>query len=135
MQDMGSVINSAVICLFTSFALGLPQYAGMLEAITGMELNPEKLLKIGERITNLERVINNRYGLDRAADALPKRFTEEPVSGGPSKGQISHVPEMIDRYYSLRGWVDGKPAEEKLRELGIPVGTHESSKGIYKLPA
>lgn len=121
MQDMGSVINSTVICLFTSFAIGLPQYAGMLEAITGMELNPEKLLKIGERITNLERVINNRYGLDRAVDVLPKRLTEEYVSGGPSKGQISHVPEMIDKYYSLRGWVDGKPTEEKLRELEIPV--------------
>ena len=121
MQDMVSAINSTVICLFTSFALGLPQYAGMLEAITGMELNPEKLLKIGERITNLERVINNRYGLDRAADVLPKRLTEEHVSGGPSIGQISHVPEMIDKYYSLRGWVDGKPTEEKLRELGIPA--------------
>jgi aldehyde:ferredoxin oxidoreductase len=121
MQDMGSVINSTVICLFTSFAIGLPQYAGMLEAITGVELNPEKLLKIGERITNLERVINNNYGLDRTADVLPKRLTEEHVSGGPSKGQISHVPEMIDKYYSLRGWVDGKPTEEKLREREIPV--------------
>lgn len=135
MQDMGSVINSTVICLFTSFAIGLPQYAGMLEAITGMELSPEKLLKIGERITNLERLINNIYGLDRAADVLPKRLTEEPVSGGPSKGQISHVPEMIGKYYSLRGWIDGKPTEEKLRELGIPVTTPESSKSPYKMAA
>jgi aldehyde:ferredoxin oxidoreductase len=121
MQDLGSAINSTVICLFTNFALGLPQYAGMLEAITGMELTPEKLLKIGERITNLERLINNSYGLDWAEDVLPKRLTEEIVSEGPSKGQISRVPEMIDDYYSLRGWVDGKPTEEKLRELGIPI--------------
>jgi aldehyde:ferredoxin oxidoreductase len=119
MQDMVSAINSTVICLFTSFAIWLPQYAGMLKAITGMELDSEKLLKIGERITNLERLINNRYGLDRAADVLPKRLVTEHVARGPSKGQISHVPEMIDRYYSLRGWVDGKPTEEKLKELGI----------------
>jgi aldehyde:ferredoxin oxidoreductase len=31
------------------------------------------------------------------------------------------VPEMIDKYYSLRGWVNGKPTEEKLSELEIPV--------------
>lgn len=119
MQDMVSAINSTVICLFTSFALGLPQYADMLQAITGMELDSDKLLKIGERITNLERVINNRYGFDKAEDVLPRRLTEEIVSKGPSKGQISRVPEMIDEYYSLRGWVDGKPTEEKMRELGI----------------
>jgi aldehyde:ferredoxin oxidoreductase len=119
MQDTVSAINSTVICLFTSFAIGLPQYAGMLQAITGIELDPEKLLRIGERITNLERVINNSYGLGRAEDILPKRLTEETIASGPSKGQISHVPEMIDRYYELRGWVDGRPTEEKLRELGI----------------
>ena len=119
MQDMVSAINSTVICLFTSFALGLPQYAGMLQAITGMELDSDKLLKIGERITNLERLINNRYGFDRTEDILPRRFITEHVSKGPSKGQISRVPEMIDRYYSLRGWVDGKPTEDKLKELGI----------------
>jgi aldehyde:ferredoxin oxidoreductase len=119
MQDTVSAINSTVICLFTSFAIGLPQYAGMLEAITGMELSPEKLLKIGERITNLERLINNKYGFSREEDMLPKRFIAEPVSSGPSEGQISHVPEMIDKYYSLRGWVDGKPTEEKLKELGL----------------
>lgn len=119
MQDMVSAINSTVICLFTSFALGLPQYAGMLQAITGVELDPEKLLRIGERITNLERLMNNRYGFNRLQDVLPRRLIAEPTPAGPSKGQISHVPDMIDKYYELRGWVDGVPTEEKLRELGI----------------
>lgn len=119
MQDLGSAINSSVVCLFTSFAIGLPQYAGMLQAITGMELDPEKLLKIGERITNLERVMNNRYGFNRIQDVLPKRLTAEPTPSGPSAGQVSHVPDMIDKYYELRGWVDGVPKEEKLRDLGI----------------
>jgi len=127
MQDMVSAINSTVICLFTSFALGLPQYAGMLQAITGMELDPEKLLRIGERITNLERLMNNRYGFNRLQDVLPRRLTAEPTPAGPSKGQISHVPDMIDKYYELRGWVDGVPTEEKLRELGIAYGEHRKN--------
>jgi aldehyde:ferredoxin oxidoreductase len=119
LQDLTSAINSSVVCLFTSFALGLPEYAGMLAATTGFDLDADKLLKLGERVTNLERLMNNMYGLDRNEDILPKRLTEEPVPEGPSKGQISQVPEMINEYYALRGWVDGKPTEDKLKELGI----------------
>ncbi len=119
LQDLTSAINSSVVCLFTSFALGLPEYAGMLAAITGFDLDADKLLKLGERVTNLERLMNNMYGLDRKEDILPKRFTQEPIQTGPSKGHVSHVPEMIDEYYRLRGWIDGKPTAEKLKELGI----------------
>lgn len=119
LQDLTSAINSSVVCLFSSFALGLPEYAGMLAAVTGFDLDADKLLKLGERVTNLERLMNNKYGLDRNEDILPKRLTEEPVPAGPAKGQISHVPEMINEYYALRGWVDGKPTEEKLKELEI----------------
>ena len=63
--------------------------------------------------------MNNRYGFNRVQDALPKRLTAEPTPAGPSRGQVSHVPEMIDKYYELRGWIDGVPTEEKLKELGI----------------
>ena len=119
LQDLTSAINSSVVCLFTSFALGLPEYAGMLAAITGFDLDADKLLKLGERVTNLERLMNNMYGFDRKEDVLPERLTQEPIPTGPSKGQVSHVPEMIDEYYKLRGWIDGKPTEEKLKELGI----------------
>lgn len=118
-QDLTSAINSSVVCLFTSFALGLPEYAGMLTAVTGFDLDADKLLKLGERITNIERLMNNMYGFDRKEDILPRRLTEEPVPDGPSKGQVSLVPEMINEYYALRGWINGKPTEEKLKELGI----------------
>ena len=119
LQDLTSAINSSVVCLFTSFALGLPEYAGMLAAITGFDLDTDKLLKLGERVTNLERLMNNMYGLDRKEDILPRRLTQETIPTGPSKGHVSHVPEMIDEYYRLRGWIDGKPTAEKLKELGI----------------
>lgn len=119
LQDLTSAINSSVVCLFTSFALGLPEYAGMLAATTGFDLDAGKLLKLGERVTNLERLMNNMYGLDRKEDILPKRLTQEPIPTGPSKGHVSHVPKMIDEYYRLRGWIDGKPTAEKLKELGI----------------
>jgi aldehyde:ferredoxin oxidoreductase len=45
---------------------------------------------------------------------------EEPVSAGPSQGWVSHVPEMLDEYYSFRGWdSNGVPTTEKLAALGL----------------
>jgi len=35
-QDFTSVVNSSVVCLFSTFALGLPDYTGMLSCIAGL---------------------------------------------------------------------------------------------------
>jgi len=117
-QDFTSLVNSSVVCLFNTFALGLPDYADMLSCITGWEMDDQELLMIGERITNLERLMINRYGFDEKDDVLPKRF-DEPMPDGPSKGHVSLLDEMLSEYYELRGWEHGKPGSGKLRELGL----------------
>ncbi len=117
-QDFTSLVNSSVVCLFNTFALGLPDYADMLSCITGWEMDDQELLVIGERITNLERLMINRYGFDEKDDTLPKRF-DEPMPDGPSKGHVSLLDEMLPEYYELRGWEHGKPGSGKLRELGL----------------
>ncbi|MBA1342709.1 MAG: Tungsten-containing aldehyde ferredoxin oxidoreductase [ANME-2 cluster archaeon] len=118
-QDFTSVVNSSVVCLFNTFALGLPDYAGMLSCITGWDLSDQELLMIGERVTNLERLILNRYGFDEKDDTLPERLTSEPMPDGPASGQVSQLSLMLPEYYELRGWEHGKPGSEKLRELGL----------------
>ncbi|MGQ4891435.1 MAG: aldehyde ferredoxin oxidoreductase family protein [Candidatus Njordarchaeia archaeon] len=123
-QDFTDVVNSAVNCLFVTFALGVNEYADMLASITGWDLTPDELMTIGERIYNLERVILNKYGFDRKDDTLPKRLLTEPLPDGPSKGEVvdpEKFEKMLDEYYKLRGWVDGKPTPEKLKELGIEL--------------
>lgn len=118
-QDFTSVVNSSVVCLFNTFALGLPDYTEMLSCITGWDLNDQELLMIGERVTNLERLILNRYGFDEKDDTLPERLTSEPMPDGPASGQVSKLSAMLPEYYELRGWEHGTPGSEKLRELGL----------------
>ncbi len=118
-QDFTSVVNSSVVCLFNTFALGLPDYTEMLSCITGWDLTDQELLMIGERVTNLERLIINRYGFDEKDDTLPERLTSEPMPDGPASGQVSQLSMMLPEYYELRGWEHGKPGSEKLRELGL----------------
>lgn len=118
-QDLTAVIDSMGMCLFTSFALGAPEYAKLLNATTGSEHDAETLLLAGERIYNIERMFNKAAGMKPEDDRLPKRLTEEPISNGPSEGQVSQIEITLPQYYEARGWVDAFPTDETLKRLGL----------------
>lgn len=120
-QDFTSTINSTVNCLFTTFALGIKDYAELLSTVTGWDISEDDVLKIGERIYNLERVIINRLGFDGKDDTLPSRLLKEPMPEGPAKGHVADLEKMKEEYYKLRGWVNGTPTPEKLKELEIEL--------------
>jgi aldehyde:ferredoxin oxidoreductase len=119
-QDLTAVIDSSGICLFTSFAIGLPEISSMLRTAVGWDYTDEEILKAGERIWNLEKLFNLKAGFTKADDTLPERLLKEPVKNGPAKGKVVELDIMLPEYYSLRGWdSEGVPAEEKLKELSI----------------
>ncbi|MHC4537506.1 MAG: aldehyde ferredoxin oxidoreductase family protein [Planctomycetota bacterium] len=83
------------------------KYHEWLSAATGMKVSYDELFEIGRRIVTIERAINTRYGIRRKDDRLPKRFIEEPLPGGPSKGQKfdkKQFEKMLDEFYRKRGW-------------------------------
>jgi aldehyde:ferredoxin oxidoreductase len=119
-QDLTASIDASGMCLFTSFALGPEDYADLLTATTGMKIDTAELLKIGERIWNLQKLYNIKRGFGRKDDTLPARMLNEPLKEGAPTGQVSKIAEMIDEYYTLRGWdKEGTPAMEKRKELGL----------------
>jgi aldehyde:ferredoxin oxidoreductase len=116
-QNSAAAVDSLVLCKFVSFAVAEEYYGRALAALTGTSAD---LIRVGERIWNLERLYNLREGFSRADDTLPRRLLEEPVPEGPSKGWVSHLPEMLDEYYRFRGWDEnGVPTDRKLEELGL----------------
>ena len=119
-QDLTAAIDASGMCLFTSFALGAGDYADLLTATTGVKVDSEELLKVGERIWNLQKLYNIKRGFGRKDDTLPARLLTEPLKEGAPAGQVSRIHEMLDEYYALRGWdAEGIPTKEKLRELGL----------------
>jgi len=119
-HDLSAAIDSAGLCLFTSFALGAEDYAAYLRAATGFDYTADEVMTCGDRIWTLERLFNLREGLTAAEDTLPSRLREEPIPSGPMKGKTSRVAEMVPEYYRLRGWDEkGVPTPEKLRSLGV----------------
>jgi aldehyde:ferredoxin oxidoreductase len=118
-QDFTATVNSTVNCLFTTFALGAADFGALLSAVTGWEISDGDVLTYGERIYNTQRLIMKALGL-KEMDTLPKRLLEKPLPTGPSKGEKFQLDEMLEEYYTLRGWdSEGYPTEEKIKELKI----------------
>ena len=119
-QDFTAVVDSVGVCLFTTFAIGVPQFAKFCTAATGVEFSDEDLLEVGDRIYNLERVFNLAAGVDPSQDTLPKRLLEDPITDGPLKGEVAKLDQMLPEYYEQRGWsIKGIPSKKKLHELGL----------------
>jgi len=117
-QDWRSTYNSLIMCIFSNPE---PQtIADMLNAATGWEMSLRDLMAVGERVWNLKRALNNRRGLTRANDKLPK-LLRQPLPDGPVAGVVPDLDRMLHEYYAVRGWDwgTGKPTPEKLKELGL----------------
>ncbi|TAJ44955.1 aldehyde ferredoxin oxidoreductase family protein [Methanofollis fontis] len=119
-QDLTAAIDASGICLFTSFALTAEDYATLIRGVTGMEITADDLMRIGERIWNLQRLWNLRAGYTKADDTLPHRLLTEPLREGAPAGRVWEREPLLSEYYAVRGWdEDGVPTAKKLAELGI----------------
>jgi len=95
-----------------------------LNVATGMQSSLEDAKKTAERIWNMMRAFMVREGFRRKDDKLPKRFMEEPIPKGPSKGMVfsrENLDKLLDEYYGFRGWdlKTGIPTPERLTSLDL----------------
>ena len=119
-QDATAAFDSAGICIFTSFAWGLADVQPQVAAACGEDFTLEKLQEIGERVWNMEREFNNAAGFTAKDDSLPARLLNEPAKTGPAKGLTNKLPEMLPKYYAIRGWdTEGRPKPETRERLGL----------------
>lgn len=97
----------------------LMPHAEVLKHITGLKMTTGKLMQVGERGYNTERLFNLREGLTAKDDSLPDRLTKVPQQADDPK-TIVPLDKMLPRYYKVRGWdANGVPTPQKLRRLGI----------------
>jgi len=123
MEDFMTVYDILGVCKFSRGIYLINGVLDFVEAVTGMKLSENEILKIAERINNLKRMYNIREGATRKYFKLPKRITSEPIPEGVSKGSYikpEEAEEMLDDYFKARGWdKNGIPTKEKLKELGL----------------
>jgi aldehyde:ferredoxin oxidoreductase len=124
LQNARAAMDSLGVCIIGSRAIGVEEMERVLAVTTGWNLSVKDLLKAGERIYNLERLLAVREGISRKDDILPARLLNETLPNGPAKGVKlgeKDFNRMLDEYYEIRGWdTKGRPKREKLEEFGIP---------------
>ena len=125
LQDFGILPDLLVICKFYVYTgLHLPEITELVSSLTGWDMSDKELLEIGERVWNLQRMINIREGVRRKDDQIPERVRKMPEFGAYASEagcEIKNYEGMLDEYYEARGWSreTGIPTKEKLQQLGL----------------
>ena len=132
-EDWYSLFNAFGQChrLYIHRFHSIDTFAEFYMAITGMKTSSTELLRHGERIWNMVKLLNVRLGQGRKDD-LPPRAWFQPMRRGDKEYRMmdyykttllteADMGRMLDDYYEERGWdsESGVPTLEKLRELGL----------------
>jgi len=124
-ENLRSFDNSLVLCCFTTHAVGegysYRTLRSLLEAASGLVLDPAEMLRVGERNYTLMRILSGRMGHRMADDGLPSRFAS-PLPRGASAGHPvdpGALRTAIEDYYRERGYRERGPTEETLCRLGM----------------
>jgi aldehyde:ferredoxin oxidoreductase len=122
-MEFSMATNLLGVCLFSVITLAVQPstWAATLSAATGREWSVESMLKAAERVINLERLVNARFGFTRADDTLPRRITSEPAPDGRGEGQVADLQVSLDSFYAAMGWdlESGLPTDETVDRLGL----------------
>jgi len=129
-EDWCAVIDSLEPCkniMQNMEILTFDRASEVIGACTGLRLSPAEVRRVGERIVNIERAFNAREGTRRRDDTLPRRFREEPLTEGASRGTVFDQEPMLDEYYAERGWdpYTGIPKRATLERLGLSYAADE----------
>jgi len=125
LQDALIIPDILNTCKFFMYSgIYIDHLSELLSAITGWNIGGQELLKIGERVINLQRLFNIREGFRRDDDLLPERMKQKPAFGfykNEDRCAIKDFEGMLDEYYKTRGWdtKTGIPTKEKLLELEL----------------
>ncbi|MHA1378930.1 MAG: aldehyde ferredoxin oxidoreductase family protein [Candidatus Helarchaeota archaeon] len=116
-QDYRTLFSSLILCNFAHPTAA--HISKMLEFTTGIEYPIETLRLISKRSFNLKRAFNNKMGITRDDDYLPKLFLT-PLKGG-TEGKVPDYERHMKEYYEYRNWDEktGKPKKELLKELSL----------------
>jgi len=117
-ENYRAVYNSMLMCQFANPPA--QDVADILSHYIGQRLDPQDLLRLGERILTTKRIMNLRLGATVQDDRLPKHLLK-PLPDGPAAGSVPDLDRQLREYYSLRGWdpKTGHPSMEKMRALGL----------------
>ena len=129
-EDRAAVMDSLILCKFLRGVFEEPfeEWAGLLRAVTGWDVDGDELRDTARRIVLAKRAFNAREGATTADDWLPERFLSEELTVGSGRS-AALTPErlraMIDAYYAQRGLdAEGRIPPADLDDLQLDIFVH-----------
>jgi aldehyde:ferredoxin oxidoreductase len=118
------VFDSLGICKVPALSLvgafDLENEATLLSSLSGQNWQAKDLFHLGEKVANLERLFNIKFGASNKDDALPEWFFQYQASEIREPGNTNWLEPMLKDFYANMGWdMQGRPTKSKLRELGL----------------
>jgi aldehyde:ferredoxin oxidoreductase len=124
-ENRAAVMDSLILCKFLRgvFEDPFPEWARLLEMVTGWDVDADELATTARRIVLAKRLFNLREGWTREEDWLPERFLSESLeleSGRTATLSASRLEAMISSYYRERGLMEtGVPRPGTVSELSL----------------
>jgi aldehyde:ferredoxin oxidoreductase len=126
-DNIFAAVDSLGVCKFICHGFNSPHFVDytwmkkLIHCASGWEFKEKDIQEIGSRIIDVERMFNNREGIRREHDTLPKRYFDDPMPLKISKGHHIDRKEfdsLLSRYYKLRDWTDdGLVKKERVNKL------------------
>jgi len=121
---VSSIIDSLGLCKVPALSIigdfSLEMEARLIQAITGLDISPEALYLIGERIVHMEKIFNIRQGGNPDDDSLPDLFLQSPIDKGPIQGRKVNLAPMVQEFYQSMGWDEhGQPTQNILNKFDL----------------
>ncbi|MFC5994711.1 aldehyde ferredoxin oxidoreductase family protein [Pseudonocardia hispaniensis] len=122
-EDRAAVMDSMILCKFLRgvFTEPFAEWAALLSAVTGWDVDEPELRATARRIVLAKRVFNAREGATAADDTLPPRMLSTPLrlgSGRVAALTAERLATMVAGYYAARGLdAAGNPEPGDLADL------------------
>jgi aldehyde:ferredoxin oxidoreductase len=115
-------LNIAGLCVMGRWPENQARLVGIFNAVTGLNFTWDKILKAGERITNLRHAFNLREGINELKWPIhPRIVGKPPQTSGPLAGVTADIEAQVYWCLGALDWdrVTTKPSKTKLLSLGL----------------
>jgi aldehyde:ferredoxin oxidoreductase len=103
-EDKMTLFDALILCRFYRDLITWKDLQEIIKSSCNLSFKKKELKAMASEITNLARAFNQREGVTKKEDKLPRRFFREVLHETGKTIQPRDLEVMLKEYYQLRGW-------------------------------
>lgn len=103
-EDKMTLFDLLILCRFYRDLITWKDLQRIVKATCNLSIREKELKTMASSVINLARQFNQREGVRKRDDKLPRRFFREVLQEGQKTIRPEDLDVMLKEYYQLRGW-------------------------------